>query len=77
MKTTAEYFNITTDKLHEVKPDSGYTKEERLLLDESVRTKFFSGPGNIAESERYMIKKGYYVKEKLLMTDGRIAVLFN
>lgn len=77
MKTTAEYFNMTTDKLQEVKPDSGYTKEECLLLDKSARTKFFSDPENIAESERYMIKNGYYVKEKLLMTDGKIAVLFN
>lgn len=77
MKTTVEYFNMTTDKLQEVKPDSGYTKEECLLLDESARTNFFSGPENIAESEKYMIKNGYYVKEKLLMTDGKIAVLFN
>ena len=77
MKTTVEYFNMTTDKLQEVKPDSGYTKEECLLLDESLKTHFFSDPGNIAESERYMIKNGYYIKEKLLMTDGRIAVLFN
>ena len=77
MKTTAEYFNMTTDKLQEVKPDSGYTKEECLLLDESTRTKFFSDPENIAESERHMIKNGYNVKEKLLMTDGKIAVLFN
>ena len=77
MKTTIEYFNMAKGKLQEVKPESGYTKEECLLLDESIRTSFFSDPGNIAESERYMIKNGYYVKEKLLMTDGRIAVLFN
>lgn len=60
MKTTVEYFNMTTDKLQETKADSGYSKEECLLLDES-----------------YMIKNGYYIKEKLLMTDGRIAVSFN
>lgn len=77
MKTTIEYFNMAADKLQEVNPDIRYTKEECLLLDESVRTKFFSNPENIPESEIYMIKNGYYTKEKLLMTDGRIAILFN
>ena len=30
MKTTIEYFNMTKGKLREVRPDSGYTKEEKL-----------------------------------------------
>lgn len=77
MKTTFEYFGTKKEDLKKVVNDSGYTKEECLLLDESASTKFFDNLDTLYESKKYMISHGYYVKSELLMTDGRIAVLFN
>lgn len=75
MRTTQEYFNMTTKQLQEVRNEYGYTKEECLLLDESLNTQFYNDDESSLNGCDWLRKQGYSIYTRLKMTDGRIAVL--
>ena len=75
MRTTQEYFNLSTDKLQEVRNEYGYTKEECLLLDESLNTQFYSDDKSSLSGCDWLRSQGYSIYTRLKMMDGRIAVL--
>lgn len=75
MTTTQEYFNMTTEQLQEVRNEYGYTREECLLLDESLNTQFYSDDKSSANGCQWLRGQGYSIYARLKMTDGRIAVL--
>ena len=75
MKTTQEYFNLFVEKLQEIRNEYGYTKEECLLLDESINTQFYSDNESSLSGCDWLRSQGYSIYTRLKMTDGRIAVL--
>ena len=75
MTTTQEYFNMTTEQLQEIRNEFGYTKEECLLLDESLNTQFYTYDKSSADGCQWLRRQGYSIYARLQMTDGRIAVL--
>ena len=75
MRTTQEYFNLSTDELQEIRNEYGYTKEECLLLDESINTQFYNDDKSSLNGCDWLRSQGYCIYERLKMTDGRIAVL--
>ena len=75
MRTTQEYFNMTKEELQEVRNDYGYTREECLLLDESVETHFYDSEEESASGAQWLRSFGLCIETMLKMTDGRIAVL--
>lgn len=75
MKTTQEYFEMTTEQLQEIRNEYGYTKEECLLLDESLNTQFYNDSEDSANGCDWLRKQGYSICAILKMTDGRIAAL--
>ena len=77
MKTTQEYFNLTADQLQEVINEHGYTKEEALLFDASEYTRLYVDADNALTASGWWRSQGYVVKEILLLTDGRAAILAN
>lgn len=77
MRTTQEYFNLTAEQLQKVINNHGYTKEEALLFDASEYTKLYVSPEDALTSCGWYRENGYTVKEVLLMTDGRAALLIN
>lgn len=75
MTTTQEYFDMTTEQLQEVRNEYGYTKEECLLLDESLNTQFYADDESSSDGAQWLRQQGYCIYTRLKMTDGRIAVL--
>lgn len=75
MRTTQEYFNLSTDKLQEVRNEYGYTKEECLLFDESDNTQIFTNLEHLEESKEFYKNMRYEIGETLKLSDGRIALL--
>lgn len=82
MKTTQEHFNMTVEELQEIRNEYGYTREECKLLDEALKVTFmpdieqFNSTG--ADHELWMKSHNDMVcDEVLLMTDGRVAMLYN
>ena len=75
MTTTQEYFNMTTEQLQEIRNEYGYTREECLLLDESLNTQFYTDDKSSADGCQWLRQQGYSIYTRLKMTDGRIAVL--
>ena len=75
MRTTQEYFNITKKALQEVRNEYGYTKEECLLLDESINTQFYNDDESSLSGCDWLRSQGYSIYTRLKMTDRRIAVL--
>lgn len=75
MRTTQEYFEMSEKELQEIKNGYGYTKEECLLLDESLSTHFYSDEESSMNGCDWLRKQGYSIYTRLKMTDGRIAVL--
>lgn len=75
MRTTQEYFNMTKKALQEVRNEYGYTKEECLLLDESINTQFYTDDESSLNGCDWLRSNGYSIYTRLKMTDGRIAVL--
>lgn len=82
IQTTTEYFNMSTEELQEIKNEYGYTREENKLLDEASKVSFmpsieqFESTG--VDHELYMKSFNNMTLEKvLLMTDGRVAMLYN
>lgn len=77
MRTTQEYFNLSTDELQEIRNEYGYTKEECLLFDESEKTLLFDSLGHLEESKEFYKNMRYEIGETLKMTNGRYALLLN
>ena len=77
MRTTQEYFNLSIEKLHEVRNEYGYTKEECLLFDESYNTQIFSNLKHLEESKVFYKNMRYEIGETLKLSDGRFALLLN
>lgn len=75
MRTTQEYFDLSTEKLQEIHNEYGYTKEECLLLDESLNTRFYADDKSSLNGCDWLRNQGYSIYTRLKMTDGRIAVL--
>lgn len=75
MRTTQEYFNLSTDELQEIRNEYGYTKEECLLFDESINAQFYSDNESSLSGCDWLRSQGYSIYTRLKMTDGRIAVL--
>ena len=75
MKTTQDYFNMTTEQLQKVHNEYGYTREECLLLDESTNTQFYNDDESSSNGCDWLRNQGYSIYTRLKMTDGRIAVL--
>lgn len=75
MTTTQEYFNMTIEQLQKVNNEYGYTKEECLLLDESLNTQFYADDESSADGAQWLRSQGYSIYTMLKMTDRRIAVL--
>lgn len=75
MTTTQEYFDMTIEQLQEARNEYGYTKEECLLLDESLNTLFYADDESSADGAQWLRGQGYSIYTRLKMTDGRIAVL--
>ena len=81
IQTTQEYFNMSEDELKKVVNEYGYTKEECKLLDEALKISFMS---NIKQFEETGIEEKLWMKTHcnmncdnvLLMTDGRVALLY-
>ena len=77
MRTTQEYFNLTTEELQEVCNKYGYTKEECKLLDESENTRFYNSLELLEDSKEYYKNMRYSIGEIFAMSDGRFALLLN
>ena len=77
MRTTQEYFNLTTEELQEVRNEYGYTREENKLLDESENTRFYSSLELLEDSKDFYKSMRYAIGETLAMSDGRFALLLN
>lgn len=75
MRTTQEYFDMTKEELQEVRNEYGYTREECLLLDESVETHFYDNEEDSASGVQWLRSFGLCIETMLKMTGGRIAVL--
>lgn len=75
MRTTQEYFEMSDKQLMEVRNEYGYTKEECMLLDESLNTRFYNDDESSLNGCDWLRSQGYCIYERLKMTDGRIAVL--
>ena len=75
MKTTQEYFNMTKEILQKTSNEYGYTKEENLLLDESLETHFYNTKDDATRGAEWLRMQGYCIYTVLKMTDERIAVL--
>ncbi len=75
MKTTHEYFEASTEVLKKT-DENGYTKEEKLLLDESVNTRFYQNERDAIDGAEWQKRQGYALHCFLKMTDGRISGLF-
>ena len=75
MRSTQEYFDLSTDELQEVRNEYGYTKEECLLFDESDDTKLFDNLEHLEESKEFYKNMRYEIGETLRMTNGRFALL--
>lgn len=82
LKTTTEYFNMTTEELQKVRNEYGYTREECKLFDEALKVSFFP---NIEQYKSTGVDHELWMKsfnnmnctDVLFMTDGRIAMLYN
>ena len=82
MKTTTNYFNMTKEELQKVTNKYGYTKEENKILDNALKVYFMD---NIEQFKSAGVDHELYIKsfnnmnldDVLLMTDGRIAMLYN
>lgn len=73
VKTTQEYFNMTAEELQFIRYDR-YTREEAKICDAAAYTHFYSCPESaLADYDWY--NERCIVKEILLLTDGRAAVL--
>jgi len=82
MKTTTEYFNMTVEELQEIRNEFGYTREENKLLDEALKVSFMSNVEQFkstgVDHELWMKSNNDMVcEEVLIMTDGRVAMLYN
>ena len=77
MRTTQEYFNLSTDKLQEVRNEYGYTKEECMLYDASYNTQLFDSLEHLETSKDFYKNTGYDIGETLQMCNGRFALLLN
>lgn len=77
MRTTQEYFNMTTEKLQEVRNEYGYTKEECLLLDESSNTQFYTDDQSSANGCQWLRQQGYSIYTRLKMTEGSYILHYN
>ncbi len=75
MRTTQEYFNLSTDELQEIRNEYGYTKEECLLFDESDDTKFFDNLEHLEGSKDFYKSMRYEIGETLQLSDGRYSLL--
>lgn len=82
IQTTQEYFNMTTDELKKVINEYGYTREECKLIDEAVKVSFMP---HMKQFESTGVDHELWMKSHcnmncnnvLLMTDGRVALLYN
>lgn len=75
MRTTQEYFNLSTDKLQEVRNEYGYTKEECMLFDASYNTQLFDNLEHLEDSKDFYKNMRYEIGETLQLSDGRYALL--
>jgi hypothetical protein len=79
IKTTKEYFNLTTEELMEIRNEYGYTKEECLIFDDGLEIVFFDDEKEMKEEEKefneYMKEKKYEVKAILETVNERLAVI--
>lgn len=79
MKTTQEYFNLSLEKLLEIRNEYGYTKEECLLFDDGVEIVFFDNEKELEngkeEFNNYIQSKEYEIKETVKTINERIAVI--
>ena len=73
MKKSTVYFNMSSEELKQ-KKDCGYTKEECLLLDASIKTCFFDSIENLKNAKTYYIRS-FDICDIIQMTDGRFALL--
>ena len=82
MKTSQEYFNMGVEELQEVMNEHGYTREDNKILDEGLRVHFFENK-EIYDSLGvdcqlfFKSQQDLDLKEVLLMTTGRIAMIFD
>lgn len=77
MRTTQEYFNLSTTELQEIRNEYGYTREECILFDESYNTQLFDSLEHLESSKEFYKNIGYEVGETLQMSNGRFALLLN
>ena len=79
MKTTQEYFNLSLEKLLEIRNEYGYTKEECLLFDDGAEIVFFDSEKELEnekeEFNNYIQSKEYEIKETVKTINERIAVI--
>lgn len=80
MNTTEEFFNMTIEVLKE-KSGNGYTMEECKIFNEADEVAFLSNIeqfNNIGVDHELFMKaqRGMCLEENLLMTDGRVALLY-
>ena len=79
MKTTQEYFNLSLEKLLEIRNEYGYTKEECLLFDDGVEIVFFDNEKELKNEQQefnnYIQSKEYEIKETVKTINERIAVI--
>lgn len=78
METTVDYFGLSAEELLKVHNESGYTREECLILDDGLRVYFFNNLGSYKEVKDDYIKgeSKLELKKALFMVDGRIAMIF-
>jgi predicted oxidoreductase (fatty acid repression mutant protein) len=79
MKTTQEYFNMTSDELLEDSNNYGYTREECKLFDEGVEVVFFDDEKELEEEkvqfDDYIKSHDFTIKAKVKTINERIAVI--
>lgn len=73
MNTTEEFFNMTVEVLEEKSNGNGYTIEECKLFNEADEVAFLS---NIEQFNNIGVDHELFLEENLLMTDGRVALLY-
>lgn len=80
MKTTREYFNLTTDELL-ISDENNWTREEQLLFDQGVNCTFFDSEEEYAEEEQEFKRwlqetyNGIKVSLVLKTINERVAVI--
>ena len=78
IKTTEEYFKLSSDELLEVKED-GFTKEECKLFDEGLEIVFFDSKEELNEEKeelnQYVESRRYEVRAILKTINERLAVI--